>query len=243
MVALEQLKRIREMAINKMNEIIRVAEGRFEARDDGFLEEPKAETEVLVATEEPLAETEVVEVPSEPKATRPRRGEKGGVNKSALIRDYFEKHSEAKNSEVIEYMKKVYNLEAMPSLVSTVKVHMKKPKKAGRPKKAETKAKGRRGRKSKGGLPMVACVTRVLSKSKSKQGSRAEDILEGVKKLGYVYSGDKGDAGFLNCVYQALHDLSKDKARSGWKGSGPVLLHDKETHTWKLNPRAERKIA
>lgn len=230
MVALEQLKRIREMAINKMNEIIRVAEGRLESREDGFLEEPKEETRA----------EETVEVPSEPKATRPRRGEKGGVNKSALIRAYFDKHKDAKNSEVIAYMKKAHNIEVKPSLVSTVKIET--AKKGGRPK-AETKAKGKRGRKPRGGLPMVACVTRVLSKSKSKQGARAEDILAGVKKLGYVYSGDKGDAGFLNCVYQALHDLCKEKDHAGWKGSGPVLLHDKETHTWKLNPRAERKTA
>ena len=235
---MESLKMIKEMAINKMNEVIRMAESKLESRE-GLLEESKEElpaAEPAEVAEETVAETKAKKSIFEPKGTGPRRGEM-----SSIIRDIFRKNPEAKNSEVIAHMKKAHNIEVKPSLVSTVKIEM--GKKTRRAEKKETKAKGRRGRKSKGGLPLPACVTRVLSKSKSKQGFKAQNVMEGVKKLGYVYSGDKGDAGFLNCVYQALVGLRKDKARSGLKGSGPVLLHDKETHTWKLNPRAERKTA
>lgn len=230
MATLDQLKRIRDMAINKMDEIIRLEEIKLEAKKDFALENKEEK-----ATEAAEVVKEVGQVSLEPKSTRARRGEM-----SALIRECFKKNQGIKNSEVIEYMRKVHNLDVKPSLVSTVKIDMSKARRKMR-KKPELAKK--RVRKAKSGLPMVACVTRVLAKPKAKHGAKAEAILEGVKKLGYVYSGNKGEAGFLNCVYQALHDLSKEKIRGDWKGLTPILIHNKEDHTWRLNPKAERKSA
>lgn len=237
MAALEQLKRIRDIAINKMNEIIKMAEGVTEARAS------ETETAAETATEEFVAEAEPVRAP-EPVTTRVSHRAKGGVSKSQAIREYFSKHKEARNLEVIDYMKKVHNVEVKPSLVSTVKLSMKLQKgKPGRVKvrKAEgkVKVKARKGRRT--GLPMVACIAKVMSKSK--QGMSRDEVLEGVKRLGYRYSGAKGEEGLKNIVYQGLYALSQKKSHAGWKGSVPVLLHDEQSHTWKMNPKAEQKIA
>lgn len=227
MAALEQLKRIRDIAINKMNEIIKMAEGVTEAKAP---EETAPAAETVVAAEPAKA--------PEPAATRPSRKAKGGVSRSELIREYFSKHKGVRNLDVIEHMKKVHNIEVKPSLVSTVKLSMKLPKgKPGRVKAGKTKV--RRGRRS--GLPMVACIAKVMSKSKD--GMTRDEVLEGVKRLGYRYSGSKGEDGLKNIVYQGLYALSQKKSHAGWKGSVPVLLHDEQSHTWKMNPRAEQKIA
>lgn len=248
---LEQLEKIRDMAINKMNEIIgRERKPAFET----VVTETEVATEAVAASdleakaEETVVLSEEAGTPPEPKATKPRpvgrRGRNGEVNKSGLIREYFEKHPQARNQEVIEYVKEKHKIELQPSLVSTVKLSMNIPKsKRGRVKgkvSAKAVAKAKRTARKKDGLPMVACVTKVVAKSKG--GLRIDDVVSGVKKL-YDYSGKQGEQGLKNVVYQALYALSLKKERRGWEGSAPVILHDDERRTWKLNPKAKRKIA
>jgi hypothetical protein len=247
---LEQLEKIRDMAINKMNEII----GRErKPAVETVITETEVATEAVASSEfepeaqEAVAASEEAGTPPEPKATKPRpvgrRGRNGEVNKSGLIREYFAKCPQARNQEVIEYVKEKHKIELQPSLVSTVKLSMNIPKsKRGRVKgkvAARAVAKAKRNRR-KDGLTAVACVTKVVAKSKG--GLRIDDVVSGVKKL-YDYSGKQGEQGLKNVIYQALYALSLKKERRGWEGSAPVILHDDERHTWKLNPKAKRKIA
>jgi hypothetical protein len=268
MSAIEQLKRIRDMALNKMEEIIGREEEKTEtpivAQYEEVGEETEAEEIPVVAhvvkeeteAEEVLVAAHVVKeeegVPPEPEATKPltnaRKGRNGNVNKSELVREYFRKNPNARNQEVIDYVKEKHKIELQPSLVSTVKIAMDIPKsKRGRVKgrgKSEAPARSAvakaRAKKSPKSLPMVACVTKVISKSKS--GLRIDDVVDGVEKI-YDYRGGQGKKGLKNVVYQALYALSLKKNRRGWEGASPVVLHDDERHTWKLNPKAKRKIA
>lgn len=225
MATLEHLKKIRDMAINRMNEIIKMAEVKTSETAPEAIVEEKAAEEIEGATAEEVARA----VAPEPKATRAVVKRKGGVNRSELIRNYFLSHKDAKNSEVIGYMKKEHNIEVKPSLVSTVKISMKAPR--GKPGRKPGKAQARKG------LPMVACVAKIVNKAKD--GMTRDQVLDGVKKLGYEYSGSKGEEGLRNIVYQALYTLSQRQRHAGWKGSTPVLIHDGRNHTWRLNPKAK----
>lgn len=253
----ERLEKVRDLALDKMNEIIGKA-----TKSEGVAEtEAQTVKEVADLFEPPFTgEEEEEEVapaaakaekkeatPPEPAGTGPRevahKGDDGKVSKSKLIREFFAKHPEASNKQLIQHYERK-GIEIKPALVSTVKINMGTvtKKKRGRPAKAEsgrTVASAKR-MVSKRGLPMPACITKVVSKSRS--GMRVNEILKHVKKY-YVYGGKKGDDGLKNVINQALYALSSKKPHRGWKGDVPVILHDEESHTWKLNPRAERKTA
>lgn len=313
---LEEMKRVRDFAVKKMNEMISREEAKAESHGETttFVEEKIAEE---VAEGEVVAKETVS--PPEPKATKPhpaaRKGRNGELNKSEIIREYFKRHPDAGNQEVIDYLKEKHGIQAYPSLVSTVKFHMRKKVKPsaktvskpaakvrerrgdaadrrGRSKFPKGRVKGginrselvreylakhrdagagevishlkdkhatsvtpalvysikakmpKRGRKpdSDKGEPMVACVMKALAKLK--EGAKLKDVAKFVKKSGkYHYAGSKGEEGFLYTVYQALHALHQSKKRRGWEGRAPVVLHDKENHTWKLNPNAKREFA
>lgn len=253
LTTLEQLEKIRDIAINKMNEIIG-REKRVSEPETKVEAEPSASYEEV--GEEGDAEEDVSEVsefkesvPPEPEATQPRpvgrpagrRGRNGEVNKSDLIREYFRSHPKARNQEVIAHVKEKHKIELQPSLVSTVKRTLNIPKgKPGRRKAAAATAVAKAKKSKKGTLPMVACVTKVMSKAK--KGMHIDQVVGGVEKL-YSYGGKKGSDGLKNVVYQALYSLSLKKNRRGWEGAAPIVLHDDVSHTWKLNPKAKRKIA
>lgn len=246
------LERIRDMAVERMNRII--SEFKESLPTEAEHEGVKAESEATVAEDDEeegfyeASATEVAKlVPPAPIGTGPREGIPEGlrkVSKSDLIRDFFEKNPDAENKDLIEHFRKK-NIEIKPSLVSTVKTHMgtrKEKRKRGRPvgstKVRAEKATAKAEKKS--GLTMVEAAVRVVAKSKD--GLRVNKILEGVKKY-YSYRGEQGDQGLKNCLNQALYALSQKKNRRGWKGNAPVILHDKESHTWRLNPKAERQTA
>jgi len=242
----ERLKRIRDLAVSEMH---RQAEAIIGKAKQEEVSEPEVEESTEVVALE--AEDKKDETPPEPVATKPRqiahRGKNGKISKSKLIREFFEKHPEASNKELIEFYKKKHNIEIKPALVSTVKINMGVPKskRRGRPAKAvgHVRAKEVASAKaavSKKGMPMPACVTKVVAKHKD--GLRIDKILEGVKKY-YTYGGKQEDDGLKNVIYQALYALSKKKPHRGWKGEIPVILHDEESCTWRLNPKAERKTA
>ena len=259
--AIERVKRVLEVFIRKVNEILEdemaAKEGHAEAPAEVAHEEApevaheeapevaheEAKTEIALLTETKAEEG----APPEPKGTKPRvfeaKKETGKISKSELVRQCFRKNPEARNQEVIEYIKEKHGIELQPSLVSTVKISMKIPKsRPGRIKGSQKSKIGavRKEKKSRDGLSMTACVTRVMSKSK--KGMQVDEVLDRVKNL-YSYKGSKGEEGLKNVVYQALYGLSLKKSRRGWEGSAPVLIHDDENHTWKLNPKAKRKIA
>lgn len=206
----------------------------FESED---FETVEATTEATTKVEESS--------PPEPVATKPRpishREKDGKVSKSKLIRDFFDRHPDASNKDLIVFYKEKHKIEIKPQLVSTVKASMgiPKSKRRGRPAKDRTHARVAVA-SAKRGLPMPACLTKVIAKSK--QGLRINEILKGLKKL-YTYSGKQDEDGLKNVAYQGLYALSKKKPHRGWKGDVPVILHDEESHTWRMNPKAERKTA
>lgn len=260
--AIERVKRVLEVSIRKVNEILEgemaAKEGHAEAPAEEAHEEAHEEAPAEVAHEEAheeaktkialLTDTKAEEgAPPEPKGTKPRvfeaKKETGKISKSELVRQCFRKNPEARNQEVIEHIKEKHGIELQPSLVSTVKISMKIPKsRPGRIKGSQKSKVGavRKEKKSRDGLSMTACVTRVMSKFK--KGMQVDEVLDRVKNL-YSYKGSKGEEGLKSVVYQALYALSLKKSRRGWEGSAPVLIHDEENHTWKLNPKAKRKIA
>jgi hypothetical protein len=241
-----------EVARKKMNEIIKA----YEAERESVVEaEPAEAVSVATTTEDVDVDTEVeIEppatahaVPPEPKSTKPhpaaeRKGRDGGLNRSQIIRDYFDKHREARNKDVIEYMKERHKIDVTAGLVSTVKASMDIPKgKPGRPKgskNATVVAKKHRI----SDLPMTACCAEVLARAKS--GLRLGEIMASVKKSGkYNYQGEKGEKGFKQTVYQALNTLKQKKTHPGWKGTTSIVIHDKAVKRYRLNPKAKREYA
>jgi len=253
-MAVEALQKQKSSAIEKIR-----AEEKAEASESAAtvsVREVAHELEVPFENEEDYETTSAAEAatPPEPVSTKPRPissegvAEGGKISKSKLIREFFAKHPDAANKDLIEFYKKK-NIEIKPALVSTVKIKMESTtkRKRGRPAKSEqaraaavasAKRASKKGR-SKRGLPMPACLTKVM---KTKHGMQIDEIVKGVKKY-YNYRGTQGDAGLKNVVNQVLNSLSKAKPRRGWKSDAPVILHDGESHTWRLNPKAERKTA
>lgn len=215
----------------------------------GFVEKAAKEEVVVEATE--VAENvekapEQAEVVTEVR----RRGPKGGINRSDLIRDYYRQHGmEVKNKDLIESLEKAHKVKFEPSLVSTIKKKIlegKKPAKAHKAKEKVAKAKGKA--KAKGGelkgLPMPALCAAILKKS-GREGLKLKEMTERVIESGYEYKGNKGNLGIAQNVYQALHTLSQKKSHPGYNGKVAVILHDESSKRWKLNPKAvkARKIA
>jgi len=169
------------------------------------------------------------------KAGKPRAGRDGGLNRSELIRSYFEKHGlDTRPRDVIEALKKE-GIEVAPALVSIVKHKLNN----GTPKAKKEKApvaKSKTTRRS--GDPLPAVVQAVLEKNKD--GLKLGDLADKVEAAGYQYSGKKGHEGLRQNVYQALHSLSKEKHHPGYEGTSPVVLHDETSKRYILNPKAKR---
>jgi hypothetical protein len=241
MSALQVLERIRDEAITKMNAFI-----------SGLAE--KAEKTEAVTAE--VVETVVGEVAAEAAAAtgtvisngqaKSRKGWKGGVNKSELVRNYFEKHGmDCRNKDLIDAIRKSKGVELNPTLVSIIrksmgskrvrktraqKVALKVVKKASKTRTADL-----------AGLPMTALCARILQKARGREGLKLAEIADLVIQSGYKYTGSKGREGVVQNVYQALHNLSKKTAHPGYEGQVAVILKDETSHRYRLNPKAKTK--
>lgn len=257
MSTVDLLKKIRDMAVSRMDRIISefeesLPEDKLEVKEvkaEGAANEEEDEDEEGYFTVADAARE--IPVPG-PIGTGVREGVpeipaetgkfEGKVNKSEMIRGFFEKNPDAGNKDCIEHFGKK-GIEIKASLVSIVRGNMgtkKEKRKRGRPagsvKAGSVKAKAEK----KSGVNLAEAALMVMSKSKD--GLRVNKILEGVKKY-YSYGGDQGDKGLKNYLNVTLNTLSQKKIRRGWKGKMPVVLHDKNSHTWRLNPKAERQTA
>jgi len=213
----------------------------------------KAETEAMTAE---VVETAVVEVASEaPAATgtvlsngqaKSRKSGKGGVNKSELIRNYFEKHGmESRNKDLIDAIRKSKDVELNPTLVSIIRKSMgsKRVSKTRAQKMSLKVAKkaGKARASDLAGLPMTALCARILQKTRGREGLKLAEIADLVIQSGYKYAGSKGREGVVQNVYQALHNLSKKTAHPGYEGQVAVILKDETSHRYRLNPKAKFK--
>lgn len=236
MSALQVLEKIRDEAIAKMNSFI------------SSMAEKSEETEVLEeeVVEEVAAETPAATgaVPSNGQA-KARKGRKGGVNKSELVRNYFEKHGmECRNKDLIDFIRKSKGVEINPTLVSIIRKNMdsKRVGKA-RVKKAAPKA-GKVRKADFSGLPMTALCATILKKTRIREGLKLAEIADLVIQSGYKYTGSKGREGVVQNVYQALHNLSKKTSHPGYEGEVAVILKDETSHRYRLNPKAKvKKVA
>jgi hypothetical protein len=178
-------------------------------------------------------------------APRAAKKERSGVRTSrvtsgsALIREYLEEHGlDSPNEEVVNHLKK-RGVEVRKTLVSSVRAILKKKG----IKTARIKRKTRSGR----GPTMPSAVIEALKKA-GKEGMELSEVAQKVVKSGYVYKGNKGIHGITQNVFQALHSLSKKIAHPGFKGTTPVVIHEKNPGQrfgrYKLNPKAmENKVA
>lgn len=242
MSTLEMLEKIRDEAIAKMNAFI-----------SGFGEKTEEEVvEVAEKTEEVVAEAPAATgtVPSNGEA-KTRKGWKGGVNKSELVRNYFDKHGlDCKNKDVINAVKKSTGIELNPTLVSIIRKNMggkrvrkNRVQKALRAKKVATKtSKVSRVKKTElAGLPMTALCAKILQKTGKREGLKLAEIADLVMQSGYKYTGSKGRKGVVQNVYQALHNLSKKTGHPGYEGRVAVIVKDETSHRYKLNPKVKQK--
>ena len=158
---------------------------------------------------------------------------------SALIREYLERHGlDSPNEEVVKHVKKTKGVDVRPTLVSSVRMILKK-----KGIKTEKIKKARVGR----GPTMPSVVIETLKKAGG-EGLELSEVTKKVLKSGYEYKGSKGIAGLTQNVFQALHNLSKKIAHPGFKGNTPVVLHEKTPGQrfgrYKLNPKAmKNKVA
>ena len=223
MATLDTLLKIREIAISKMDEIIR-----------NFAEKSTdAPFEASAVVETTPAKAEVVE-------SKVRKGWKGGVNKSRLIRDYFAKHG--KNSrprDVLEYLKNDHGVTVSAVLVSIIKKQI--GGKNIETKKVKAKAKAKEVKVRASDLPLTALCVEVLRNSTD--GLKLSEIATKASKAGYMYSGKRGREGIVQNVYQALRTLRKKASHPGYVGEISVIIHDEASKRWRLNPKAKRKTA
>ena len=171
----------------------------------------------------------------------------GGVNKSELIRNYFEKHGMgSRNKDLIYAIRKSKGVELNPTLVSIIRnnIESKRVSKTRVQKVLKVKKAGK-ARAVTGsnlaGLPMTALCARILQKIRGSEGLKLAEIADLVIQSGYKYAGSKGREGVVQNVYQALHNLSKKTAHPGYEGQVAVILKDETSHRYRLNPRAKFK--
>jgi hypothetical protein len=212
----------------------------------------KAETEAVTAE---VVEKAVVVASEAPAATgtvlsngqaKSRKSGKGGVNKSELIRNYFEKHGmESRNKDLIDAIRKSKDVELNPTLVSIIRKSMgsKRVSKTRAQKMSLKVAKkaGKARESDLAGLPMTALCARILQKTRGREGLKLAEIADLVIQSGYKYAGSKGREGVVQNVYQALHNLSKKTAHPGYEGQVAVILKDETSHRYRLNPKAKFK--
>jgi hypothetical protein len=236
MATLDTLLKIRDIAISKMDEIIK----NFAEKTDAIGAEDQSATVapvsvVAVAPPAPTARTvEVLE-------TKTRKGWKGGVNKSQLIRDYFAKHGkDSRPRDVLEYLKADHGISVSPVLVSIIKSQIGgKTVKTKKDKATKTKARAVRHKASD--LPLTALCADLLKNSRD--GFKLSEIVTKAVKAGYKYSGKRGREGIVQNVYQALRTLRERKTHPGYVGEVSVIIHDEASKRWRLNPKAKRKTA
>lgn len=239
MSALQVLEKIRDEAIAKMNAFI-----------SGMAEKKDVVEVVETAVEEVAAEAPAATgtVPSDGQA-KSRKGREVGVNKSELVRNYFEKHGmECRNKDVIDAIRKSRGVELNPTLVSIIRKSMglKRVRKTHVQKMVvkETKKESKVKTADLAGLPMTALCARILQKTRSREGLKLAEIADLVIQSGYKYTGSKGREGVVQNVYQALHNLSKKTAHPGYEGQVAVILKDETSHRYRLNPKAKvKKVA
>lgn len=243
MSTLDVLEKIRDEAISKMNSFISSLSEK--ARTE---ESAEATEEEKVAAEAPAA-TGTVPANGEAKT---RKGWKGGVNKSELVRSYFEKHGmECKNKDLIEAIRKSKGIELNPTLVSIIRKTMgsKAPKATKRVLKTRAQKVAKATSKIRktaelSGLPMTALCAKILQKTRVREGLKLAEIADLVIQSGYKYTGSKGREGVVQNVYQALHNLSKKTSHPGYEGQIAVILKDETSHRYRLNPKAKvKKVA
>lgn len=246
---LEKLREIRDVALEKMNKLITSIESKAEEATAGESEEPtKAEAKATLS-EAPSAKA-TVETNGEARA---RKGWRGGVNKSELIRNYFDKHGrEVRNVDLIASIKKSHGVDVGAANVSIVRKQLgkaprvKKVKAAKATKTVKVKAEKAKvvTKKTTGlkGLPMPAMCVELLKKA-PREGLKLGELAELVDSSGYEYTGDKGHSGLVQNVYQAVHNLSMTKAHPGYKGKVAVVIHDKTSKRYRLNPKAKKDVA
>lgn len=171
------------------------------------------------------------------KVEKARAGRDGGLNRSELIRSYFEKHGmDSRPRDVIEALKKD-GIVVAPALVSIIKHKMNGGSKAVVKKEKVVKATKTTAKKTSGD-PLPAVVQAVLEKNKD--GLKLGDLTNKVKEAGYQYHGKKGDEGLKQNVFQCLYSLSKEKHHPGFEGTDPVVYRDKTSKRYILNPKAKR---
>lgn len=160
------------------------------------------------------------------------------VSGSAVIREYLEQHGlDSSNEEVVKHVKKTKGLDVRPTLVSSVRAHLKR---RGIKTSRINKFVGKKTKTGKGPT-MPAAVIDTLKKAG--KGLELSEITQKVLKSGYEYKGSKGIKGVTQNVFQALHNLSKRIAHPGFKGNTPVVIHEKtpghRVGRYKLNPKAK----
>lgn len=202
----------------------------FHAKTDNLLKE-------IFSLQKKITTKQAKSVVIAPKSKKARAGRDGGVNKSELIRAYFEKHGkDSRPRDVIEALKKD-GIEVGAALVSIVKSKIGGTVS----KKVSLKTKATKVRTKKTGgsdLPLPAVCLDVLSKNKD--GLKLGDLANKVEEAGYKYGGDKGHKGLVQNVYQCLYGLAKEKTHPGFEGTDPVVLHDESSKRYTLNPKAKR---
>lgn len=189
----------------------------------------KAEHNVVVSPElVSIVRTKLGIVRTKPGAMREK-----GENRSELIRNFFEKNTEARNKDAIKFLREK-GVKVSPDLVSSVRsrLGMKTTR-----KKVE-KVKALRVKTRKSDLPLTAIVTRALKGSRN--GYKLAELADLSVKAGYQYGGDRGRDGIIANVYQAVRSLHEKKYHPGWAGETSVVMHDVESKRWKLNPKAKR---
>jgi hypothetical protein len=237
---MQVLEKIRDEAIAKMNAFISGMTEKAEKTEAEVVEETTAEetTAEVVAAEAPAATGTVL---SNGQA-KSRKGWKGGVNKSELVRDYFDKHGmECRNKDLIDAIRKSKGVEINPTLVSIIRKGMesKRVRKTRAQKVALKASKIRKADLT--GLPMTALCARILQKTRGREGLKLAEIADLVIQSGYKYTGNKGREGVVQNVYQALHNLSKKTSHPGYEGQVAVILKDETSHRYRLNPKAKTK--
>lgn len=247
---IEKLKEIRDGAIERMNKLI----SRIEEKATVAVE-----TEAPAGAQEATEKATQIEEAPAAKATvgadgEARKGWHGGVNKSELVRNYFEKHGlEVRNVDLIAAIKKSHGIDVGAANVSIVRKQFGGKATKAKKQKAEVKPKAKsrvdektrvKIKKEAGlkGLPMPALCVEILKKA-PREGLKLSELAEMVDASGYEYTGDKGYTGMVQNVYQAVHNLSMPKTHPGYKGKVAVVIHDKASKRYRLNPKAKKNVA
>lgn len=178
-----------------------------------------------------LGKTETQSVQKESNKVIVEQGSK--VNRSQLVRDYFEKHGkDVRPKDVIEALEK-NGIKVHSSLVSTIRKNLVTST-------LENKVLVKRVEKTeKQPVSLPRLVQDLLANNKN--GLRLKEVMEKVKQSGYKYKGNKTvEQGLYSNVYQTLHSLATKKSHAGFEGTDPVVIHDGSSHMYKLNPEAKK---